>query len=158
MRPGGATHIECTFQGYSGWGGVRGRWRARSAVRVCQGLCILNVNHSQTRKSRLTAQAESLSAFIDAQCGKAMLDIWHAKFKAMTAAAAAKRRKTAGDGGEAEGPHAPPDDDDRIAIFPGAVSVAFLGGTIERVRERCSGDCAVVSQTKVVRKLPALAP
>ena len=44
---------------------------------VC--LCILNVNHSQTRKSRLTAQAEALSSHIDSACNEVLSAIWDAK-------------------------------------------------------------------------------
>ena len=67
---------------------------------------------------------------------------------------AAKQRKLSADGEEvAEGGD---DDDEKMIAFPGAFSVAFLGGTIERVRERCAGDCPSVRQTKVVQKLPSL--
>ena len=43
--------------------------------------CLLNVNHSQARKSRLTAQAESMCARIDEVCGKFLNDVWGAKLK-----------------------------------------------------------------------------
>ena len=117
-------------------------------------ICLLNVNHSQTRKSRLTAQAESMCASIDEVCGKVLNDVWGAKLKVAANVNAAKRRKLSADGGEvAEGGD---DDDEKMIAFPGAFSVAFLGGTIERVRERCAGDCPSVRQTKVVQKLPSL--
>jgi len=34
--------------------------------------------------------------------------------------------------------------------------VSYSGGTIERARERCAGNCNLVFQTKSVEKLPAL--
>ena len=36
------------------------------------------------------------------------------------------------------------------------MSHAFLGGTIERVRERCAGDFCMVRQTKALMKLPGI--
>eukprot|EP00959_Pyramimonas_sp_CCMP1952_P021081 444443-Pyramimonas_sp.AAC.1 len=42
------------------------------------------------------------------------------------------------------------DDGKSGGIFPGVWSHAFLGGAIERVRERCAGDFSVVHQTKAV--------
>ena len=117
-------------------------------------ICLLNVNHSQTRKSRLTAQAESMCARIDEVCGKVLNDVWGAKLKVAANVNAAKRRKLSADGGEVA--ECGDDDDEKMIAFPGAFSVAFLGGTIERVRERCAGDCPSVRQTKVVQKLPSL--
>lgn len=45
---------------------------------------------------------------------------------------------------------------DRELPFPGVVSIAFLGGTIERVRERCSGDFALVRQSRAALRLPPI--
>ena len=133
---------------------------------VC--LCVLNVNHSQTRKSRLTGQAETLSALIDDYCAKSLNSIWAARLKAHVAINGAKRRRvTRGADGSGESPAGgtPADgtpgpmelpDDDRGLPFPGANSAVFLGGAIERVRERCSGDFSVVHQTKAAAQLPGL--
>ena len=63
------------------------------------------------------------------------------------------RQETQADPGPAEdsgSPHPFP--------FPGINSLAFLGGTIERVRERCSGDFSLAVQTKLVQKLPPITP
>jgi hypothetical protein len=124
-------------------------------------LCILNVNHSQTRKSRLTSQAEGLSSHIDSWCSKVLVRIWEAKLKALNTISAAKKRKRSADSPADSVPageslHETDPDDERIAPFPGAFSVAFLGGTIERVRERCAGDCPVVKQSRLVQRLPGL--
>eukprot|EP00972_Heterocapsa_arctica_P038791 5716536-Heterocapsa_arctica.AAC.1 len=117
-------------------------------------VCVLNVNHSQTRKSRLTGQAEALCGCVDTLSNKSLLSIWNAKLKVMAAINAAKRRKK--DACQEEGaPDAEPEDPDG-ANFPGAFSIAFLGGTIERVKERCAGDCPTVRQTKTVQRLPGL--
>jgi hypothetical protein len=122
-------------------------------------LCILNVNHSQTRKSRLTGEAETLSGLIDQACDGSFAAIWDAKVKLAATFATAKRRRLQDeDGDEEQEPHPAAHDNHKVGVFPGSVSVAFLGGTIERVRERCAGDCNMVRQTKVVQKLPALNP
>ena len=115
-------------------------------------LCILNVNHSQTRKSRLTSLAESVASNIDVETSHALRNILNAKLKeATTARAAKKRRVDAGDGDDQAAV-----DDDACSPFPGSHSVAYLGGTIERTRERASGDCCLVRQTNVVMRLPSL--
>ena len=127
---------------------------------VC--MCVLNVNHSQTRKSRLTAQAELVSAMVDAETTPKLQKIWDAKLKKLTTIKDSKRRRVgegaggrAAAGGEVPRPE-PRDDQDSGYAFPGVTSIAFLGGTIERVRERCAGDCSVVRQTKTVMSLPGL--
>ena len=118
-------------------------------------LCILNVNHSQTRKSRLTALAESVACLIDEECGKGLMSIWDAKHKVATKMREAKRRRVdrGEDGNRDEGGEASMDPP---LPFPGAKSVGFLGGTIESCRERCSGDSTMVRQVKAVQCLPAL--
>lgn len=123
---------------------------------VC--LCILNVNHSQTRKSRLTSQAESLSSYIDSACNDVLSTIWNAKAKSAEAINAAKKRKLPGHAASSDSVGVPEENEDheKMMMFPGATSVAFLGGTIERVRERCAGDCPTVRQTKTVMKMPGL--
>jgi hypothetical protein len=121
-------------------------------------MCVLNVNHSQTRKSRLTGQAERLSGFIDDTCAGPMMEIWNAKLSALNEIKNAKRRRGAEP--DAVDPVEPAagaaDGDERVVAFPGVFSVAFLGGTIERVRERCAGDCPAVRQTKIAMSLPGL--
>ena len=122
-------------------------------------LCILNVNHSQTRKSRLTALAEAVATLVDAHTNTALTDIWNAKQKLAAASRAAKKRKVdqppagedvAGDAGGAG-------DGEEVSLpFPGTHSVAFLGGTIERARERAAGDCCLVRQTGTVQRMPPL--
>ena len=113
---------------------------------VC--LCVLNVNHSQTRKSRLTGEAEMLSGFADEACSKAFNDIWDTKVRVLSIATSAKRRRVGQADGDAADPLPPDDANEKVGVFPGTMSVAFLGGTIERVRERCAGDCHMVRQTK----------
>ena len=105
---------------------------------------------------RLTSEAETLSGLIDEACNVSFFNIWEAKVKVAASSAAKKRRVLDGEGEAANArPHVP-DDSDKIGVFPGSVSVAFLGGTIERVRERCAGDCHAVRQTKAVQRLPGL--
>ena len=40
--------------------------------------------------------------------------------------------------------------------LPKILSVAYQGGTIDRCKERCSGDCNQIKETKAWTKLPAL--
>ena len=40
--------------------------------------------------------------------------------------------------------------------FAGCVSVAFQGGTFERMQQRCSGDFATAEQSKYIATLPGL--
>ena len=115
-------------------------------------LCILNVNHSQTRKGRLTALAESVAANIDVEVGVALTNIWNAKQKEASTARAAKKRRVNAEEGDDQAAV----DDDVVLPLPGSHSVAYLGGTIERKRERASGDCCLVRQTSIVIKLPSL--
>ena len=119
-------------------------------------LAIMNVNHSQTRKSRLTSEAEALSGLIDEACNVTFADIWEHKAKLATVSSAKKRRLAEGDAETQNPPAIAPDEHDKSGVFPGSFSVAFLGGTIERIRERCAGDCHIVRQTKATQKLPGL--
>ena len=139
-------------------------------------LCIVmvNSNHSQSRKSRLTGMAENAVGHVDSHVVKRAQVIFEAKAQALKDIAASKRRKTGKDGasaaaasltaaeetqGQGEAEETPPlgeVDDSKMVIFPGTWSHAFLGGTIERVRERCAGDYSIVRQTKGVMKLPAM--
>ena len=40
--------------------------------------------------------------------------------------------------------------------FPGTWSVAFQGGTFERLAQRCSGEFSLAQQTKYICSLPGL--
>ena len=40
--------------------------------------------------------------------------------------------------------------------FAGTWSVAFQGGTFERLQQRCSGDFSLAQQTKYIATLPGL--
>ena len=108
----------------------------------------------------MTALAESLAASVDQYCAQVFERIWVAKRKAQSAIQAAKKRRVGDVGGLADSGPADTDQndagDDGIASYPGAFSVAFLVGTIERAKERCSGDVAQVRQTKGSLKLPGL--
>lgn len=118
-------------------------------------LAVLNVNHSQTRKSRLTGVAERLHEPVDELVLEKLKTIHAQKEKHQaTMTASSKRRRIDLD-----------DDADAAPVdlplptgksFPGMWSHCFLGGTIERVRERCAGDVAQVHQTKQLAKLPPL--
>lgn len=144
-------------------------------------MVVLNVNHSQSRKSRLCGMAEGSAAVVDAACAAPMLHIWAEKLRASAAAAAAKRRRLEHDApapemmedtdglGVAGASQAQPvggliggvgleerQREEKDSPFPGTVSIAFLGGTIERVRERCAGDFSMVRQTRASMRLPGL--
>ena len=118
-------------------------------------MAVLNVNHSQTRKSRLTGLAEKMHNPVDDMLCESLQNIHEHKEKVLASILEGKKRKR---------------DDDEDALpaavepgpfgtsFPGVWSTAFLGGTIERVRERCAGDVAQVKQTKAIAKLPGLRP
>jgi hypothetical protein len=123
-------------------------------------LPVLNINHSQTRKSRLTSYSEGLVAHVDRHCVKRMEYIYEAKQKVQEHASKKRRIAEAADTPAApEGiPPANEDADTKTTPFPGIWSLAFLGGTIERVRERCAGDFCIVKQTKGLQKLPCLDP
>ena len=128
-------------------------------------LAVLNVNHSQTRKSRLTSDAEAYTRAIDVAGSDTLKKIWDVKNTVLSASIAAKRRKVAA---EAVAAHPAGPDGDGVGggdglpgipeglPFPGTFPVTFLGGTIERVRERCAGDFDVVKQVKTVQRLPGL--
>ena len=132
-------------------------------------LCIAmtNINHSQTRKSRLNALSESLIGPVDELCTQRMEYIYEHKIKASEAINAPKKRRIA-DEAPVEGqgnaqPAAQPNGEDQAGdaeskgpVFPGLWSIAFLGGTLERVKERCAGDFSFVKQTKYVSKLPPI--
>ncbi|CAK0797938.1 unnamed protein product, partial [Prorocentrum cordatum] len=131
---------------------------------------VLNVNHSQSRKSRLTSLAESAMAHVDSYVTKRLQHMFDAKDKAFKDIMAAKKRKTTRDlqavetqaegslGAAGESNPNELDDGKSGGIFPGVWSHAFLGGTIERVRERCAGDFSVAHQTKAVVRLPSIQP
>jgi hypothetical protein len=120
-------------------------------------LVVLNINHSQTRMSRLTSLSESLVSEADKLCGQRLERICEYKVQAQEKMVAAKKRRIGPKGGEDDG--APPeadDEDGKITAFPGTWSLAFLGGTIERARERCAGDFCKLRQSKHVQKLPTI--
>ena len=48
-------------------------------------LCVLNVNHSQTRKSRLTGDAEAYTAVIDKVGADSLQRIWDVKNQSLAA-------------------------------------------------------------------------
>ena len=128
---------------------------------------ILNTNHSQTRKSRLTGMAEKVLACVDVKIAERLRMIWSEKEKALREREEAKRQRkgkgkgkavAAGGGDEEEvdeGGEMPVEVTDN---FPGVWSAAYLGGTMERCKERCSGDFDQMKQSKRVRSLPALSP
>ena len=117
-------------------------------------MCVLNVNHSQARKSRLTFGAEELATVIDRACHESLRKIWGVKRKLLASQLAAKRRRAAVEDSPDSAPaHAAPDAEP--SPFPGAFPGAFLGGTIERVRERCAGDFDAVKQLKLLHRLPS---
>ena len=125
-------------------------------------LPVLNVNHSQSRKSRLTGLAEAVCGTIDAHVAKRLAQIFDAKVDAQSKIQAAKKRRTtaasAADG-DGEGEPTGKEDSKTIpGVFPGMWSHACLGGTIERIQERCAGNFNVVKQTAPTQKLPALKP
>lgn len=103
---------------------------------------------------------------MDDVCATRLREIWDAKVAAMAAISAAKRRRKIRQAEDEAGDAEPPaiedaganDGEEKTANFPGVLSSAFLGGTIERVRERCAGDCAAVRQTKAALRLPGVAP
>ena len=113
---------------------------------------VLNVNHSQTRKSRLGALAEAAASHVDSYVARRLLEFFEAKKEAHAAVCAAKRRGGGGGAGD-EVPVAA--EEDKLA-FPGTLSVAFMGGTIEKAKEKVSGDFCTVRQNKAVQKLPML--
>ena len=104
---------------------------------------------------RLTGAAENAAGCIDKHCAVNLEKIFTEKAKLGSQAASKRRRRGEDSPDDTLGPDSPPEDD-HGSSFPGSVSVAFLGGTIERVRERCSGDCPVIRQMVSVTKLPGL--
>ena len=101
-------------------------------------MAVVNVNHSQTRKSRLTAMSESLASTCDTKISSTLALIWEHKEKALNHILAAKKKESQ----EADSDPAT----DKTTPFPGLWSVGFCGGTIERVKERCAGDYSTVVQ------------
>ena len=128
-------------------------------------LVLLNVNHSQSRKSRLTNLAEDCIGHADKHCMKRNRLVFEAKAVFLKDLEKAKKRRAGGDGVGVQDADTLPaqgaadeQTEPSYPSFPGIWSLAFLGGTIERVRERCAGDYSLVRQTKIVQKLPALSP
>ena len=112
---------------------------------------VLNVNYSQTRKSQLTALMESLCSKADAMAE----EVWGAVLKTKQAYAASSAKAVASEETDCE------QDEDtlqsaasrgkhRVRRGSGADncleeplqiwSVAYLGGTLERCKQRCAGD------------------
>jgi len=126
-------------------------------------LWVLNVNYSQTRKSCLTTMAENMVGPVDQALVQRLEKIWDAKRKATDNPAGkakrAKKEEREEDHGEDEIAAGAPDEASRAAgeggavNFPGVWSVSFLGGTIDRCKERCSGNFSQLKQTKSVMKL-----
>jgi hypothetical protein len=122
----------------------------------------INVNHSQTRKSRLTSLAEQLVGNADKLIVERMTTIFEEKHKFMSQVASSKRRRVEGDGSGIADSVEPvngseePSANVKPGVFPGTWSVAFLGGTLERVKERCAGDFNFVKQSKSTQKLPGI--
>ena len=126
-------------------------------------LCVLNVNYSQTRKSCLTFMAEHIVGPANQALVQRLEKIWDAKRKATdnTAGKAqrAKKEEREEDHGEDEIAAGALDEASRAAgeggatNFPGVWSVSFLGGTIDRCKERGSGNFSQLKQTKSVMKL-----
>lgn len=130
-------------------------------------LCIpmQNVNHSQTRKSRLTSLSENMIGVADEHVSKQLREIHKRKVQALDSWQGLQKRKKqrTGNGESDHGKEEDKDDKEeekdgqpRACIFPGVWSLAFLGGTIERVKERCAGDFSTTKQNKAIEKLPPL--
>ena len=112
-----------------------------------------NVNRSQTRKSRLAQMAEKLIRPVDIAVSKRLEMIW--KLKAL-AEKAEKPTDEPGDEAAGERPQAAAGEHTSYSAFPGAWSVAYAGGTMERCKERCAGDFMQTKFTKKGGKFPAL--
>ena len=88
------------------------------------------MNHSQTRKSRLTAMSESLASVCDQTMTKSLAIIWEHKERALNAINAKKTGTDTQAEGDADTPT------EKTTPFPGIWSTGFCGGTIERVKDR----------------------
>ena len=137
---------------------------------------VVNCNYSQTRKSALTGLADRIAAVVDEH----IRGMWARALRAKQfkkdggngvaaapaaapsddgAAAAAAERAEEGQGGE--GGEGSEDSDDgeperERSVGPVTWSCAYLGGTVERCKERCSGDFGQIRFPKLFKDLPGL--
>ena len=90
-----------------------------------------NVNHSQTRKSRLTQMAEKLIRPVDIAVSKRLEVIWK-----LTALSEKAEKLADAPGGDVAGEHsqAAAGEYTSCSAFPGAWSVAYAGGTMQRCK------------------------
>lgn len=109
-------------------------------------MVVFNINHSQTRKSRLCGLAESAASKVDQVVGQRLAQMFEAKMEVYQSMAVKRKKK------ERE------EDDNEVFAFPGTHSLAFMGGTIEQAKAKVAGDCPTVKQYKLVQKLPGMSP
>ncbi len=124
-------------------------------------LWILNVNYSQTRKSCLTMLAEKICAKVDRYIAKQVKRMMKVKWQKQNGQLPCKQ--TLEDALEEALGEVLSEEEDQANVsgtaeeqgsFPGIWSVAFLGGTTERVKERCAGNYSQVRGQKLISKLP----
>lgn len=144
-------------------------------------LWVLNCNYSQTRKSSLTGLADRLASVVDEHVRNIWTRVLHAKEEKLKQQAAAEKDDDEADAADEGGqdPEAGPDlfvkrrrrrrrseppvviagngaGDGQPSASPVVWSAAYLGGTMERCKERCSGDFPQVRFPKMYQHLPGL--
>lgn len=92
--------------------------------------------------------AEGTVGKVDSYVHLRLQEFYEAKGKTWQNMQASKKRR--GEDGVIEEREPP------IATFPGAHSMAYMGGTIERTREVCAGNCNSVKVKGLTSKLPGL--